>query len=76
MLISYIWVVEPRVETIFLSSHNIGLPEEMAAAGYKSITSIDFSPVVISHMQEKYKDHAALTCMYITIMVLTWQLPK
>lgn len=36
----------------------------MAAANYKDIMNIDISSVAISLMQEKYKDHPALTCKY------------
>ncbi len=34
----------------------------MAAANYKDIVHIDISSVAISLMQEKYRDHSALTC--------------
>lgn len=34
----------------------------MVASGFKDITNIDVSSVVIQHMSEKYKDNPALTC--------------
>jgi ubiquinone/menaquinone biosynthesis C-methylase UbiE len=40
------------------------LPEEMSAYGYKDINGIDWSSVLITHLQEKYKDQSGLTCKF------------
>lgn len=44
---------------------NSRMSEEMYDDGYKTIVNIDFSPVCVSQMKEKYKGREGLTCRYI-----------
>lgn len=46
----------------------LGLGEEMLQAGYKDIVNIDISPVVVSHLSEKYKETPGLTCNIHSIL--------
>jgi hypothetical protein len=36
------------------------------ARGFREITCIDISPMVISQMQNKYRQHSGVDCEYIT----------
>jgi hypothetical protein len=51
-----------KIETFFLPE-TLGMSEDLSNDGMSNITSIDFSPVVIKSMQEKYKDRTGLQCM-------------
>jgi 2-polyprenyl-3-methyl-5-hydroxy-6-metoxy-1,4-benzoquinol methylase len=41
---------------------NSRLSEEMHDDGYKQLVNIDFSPICVSAMKEKYKGREGLTC--------------
>jgi hypothetical protein len=42
----------------------------MVASGYKAITNIDISSIVIQHNIEKYKDTPSLSCKFSTTEII------
>jgi 2-polyprenyl-3-methyl-5-hydroxy-6-metoxy-1,4-benzoquinol methylase len=45
-----------------IGSGNSRLSEEMHDDGYKQIVNIDFSPICVAAMKEKYKGRDGLNC--------------
>ncbi len=54
--------VKPSDKILNVGAGNSRMTEEMHDDGFKHIVNIDFSPVCVAAMKEKYKGRDGLTC--------------